>query len=67
MKYKGNNKFYIDIGIKEDPSRFYYKRFVFKLFFLCKRNDEGVSLRFWENYIGINFESRGWRYKKFIN
>jgi len=63
MQYKGINKFYIDIGIREDYSRLYYKTFIFRLFYLRNRGDQGATLKFWENYIGINYESKGWKYK----
>ena len=63
MQYKGINKFYIDIGIREDYSRLYYKTFIFRLFYLRNRGDQGAMLKFGENYIGINYESKGWKYK----
>ena len=58
MQYKGINKFYIDIGIREDYSRHYYKIFIFRLFYLrsVHEEDRGATLKFWENYIGINYE-----------
>ena len=65
MQYKGINKFYIDIGIREDYSRHYYKIFIFRLFYLrsVHKEDQGAMLKFGENYIGINYESKGWKYK----
>jgi len=62
MKYRGEHKIYYEIGVKEDWTRFQYKRFLFCLFFLRKRPPEGEMMKFWRDYIGINYESSGWHY-----
>ena len=67
MKYRGNNKFYCEIGMREDMTRYkaepfgkYYKMFVFRLFFLIKKNSEGDKLKFGRDYIGINYQSNSY-------
>jgi hypothetical protein len=63
MKYKGENKFYWEIGIFDCWARYGYKRFIFRFLFLKHRPEAVENLRFWRDYIGINYESDGWQYK----
>ena len=60
MEYKGERKFYFEMEICDDWARFRYKRFIFRLFFLIKRNPQGEILKFGRDYIGINYKSNGW-------
>jgi hypothetical protein len=60
MKYRGDWKIYFEAGIRDEWERFEYKRFVFQFFLLKKKPPEGEMLRFWRDYIGINYESNGW-------
>lgn len=62
MKYKGERKFYWEIGIKEEWSMFNHRKFVFRIFFLRKCPPIGEMMNFWRNYIGINYESKPWHY-----
>jgi len=56
MRYKGTNKIYFGIGIRDDYARFNNGVFFFYWFKLIKKPTGGVALTPREHYIGFNIE-----------
>lgn len=54
MKYKGINKIYFGIGLRDDYQTLNHKIFFFYLFKLKQKNPEGEMLKKGRDYIGFN-------------
>jgi hypothetical protein len=58
MKYKGLNKIYFGIGLRDDYRTFVHKEFYFYLFKLIQKNPEGEILKRGRDYKGFNLVFR---------